>query len=327
MEPDLTTIQCPVCKSYHEKLLINTYDYNEVADHICPAARNEDRNRRLKECIKQLWQNDYAYVVECKDCGFGFGIPYVGGSEKFYSIIHEQKGYPSWRWDYEFTVNNVVKNKKHLRILDIGAGEGLFLKRLKKNHDVYALEGSEITRAHLRSNNIAVFPDLKEAIQIVVSTFDIITLFQVLEHLSDFENVLRDVFKLLNTGGKVIISVPYFAAMKKQEKHTGAIDYIPNHINKWTAASLEIVLKRTGFTINQIQYESSSLKRLKDSLQVYFMTKASQKNSLANKVYGFKNKKIRILLLGWLAIPVVLKKFLIIPALCKGGSFLIIAEK
>ncbi|HKZ01418.1 MAG TPA: hypothetical protein VJ180_04220, partial [Pyrinomonadaceae bacterium] len=127
--------------------------------------RNGDRHRRLKECIRRLWEADECVVVRCRECGFGFGVPFVGGDEDFYALLHEQKDYPGWRWDYDVAVSEAVQKFSGGRILDVGAGVGRFLRRLDSSWERYACEASDSTRGELEAAGIRVFRNLSDAAQ------------------------------------------------------------------------------------------------------------------------------------------------------------------
>src|SRR6266704_1242568 len=96
------SVECPVCGSLCSGTGLYRYTVVEAAAHFCPRTRDADRHRRLQACIRRLWQGEECVILRCSACGFAFGHPFVGGDEEFYSILHEQKDYPAWRWDFDF---------------------------------------------------------------------------------------------------------------------------------------------------------------------------------------------------------------------------------
>jgi SAM-dependent methyltransferase len=282
----------------------------------------------MYQIIRELWNSEKSYFIKCGKCGFGFGYPHVGGNEKFYDILHESPGYPSWKWDYDYALGLLEGLKKEeVRILDIGAGSGMFLEKLKSNYLKYAVEGGETTRSILRKKNINVLllSDLKSGKY--QNFFDVLTMFQVLEHIADFDSLLSDCSKVLKTGGRIIITVPLCEAMINQELYLKAPDMPPNHINKWSPESLTYILKKYHFQINKIQRQPSSFKFLLGALHLKIMGEASKGSPIAGRVYSIKNKQLRILSMALVA-PYYLAQLL--PHLSKfksGGSFSIIAIK
>src|ERR1700687_5889917 len=123
-EKEAAPAYCPVCGPGCSEPPLYRYTVMEAAAHFCPVTRSEDRNRRLNECISRLWQTADCVIHRCPECGFGFGFPFVGGDEEFYGLLHEQKDYPAWRWDYDVAMTHAVARFDGGRILDVGAGVG-----------------------------------------------------------------------------------------------------------------------------------------------------------------------------------------------------------
>ncbi|MBC7922089.1 MAG: class I SAM-dependent methyltransferase [Ferruginibacter sp.] len=257
------------------------------------------------------------------DCGFGFGHPYVGGDEEFYSILHEQKGYPGWKWDFDYARNKINASSGSGKLLDVGAGEGQFLVRMKENFECFALEGSETTRNELKSKGITVFADVTEAVEQYPGKFDYVTVFQVLEHLSDFRDLLSACKRLLKPGGNIILTVPDCDAMILQEIVTGCADMPPNHINKWTPNSLKIALNEAGFKTSTAIRQPDSYANITGALHLKLIHDATRKNTLASQVYKLRDKRVRVPFLALLAIPALLKMAFSFSKLRKGGSFAI----
>ncbi|MEJ7820774.1 MAG: class I SAM-dependent methyltransferase [Chitinophagaceae bacterium] len=322
----LINFSCPVCKSNEEKELLNKYNYISVSKYFCPESRDKDRNRRFAVAIRRLWQQDTGYFLRCKVCSFGFGYPYVGGDEEFYEIVHEQFQYPADRWEYDVTINKFFKKQSPEKILDIGAGAGYFLDKVNCS-EKYAMEGSETIRSILRKKGIKVYIDEKRLIDENGGSFNYITMFQVLEHIAEFENMLNTSNKLLSFHGSLIISVPDCDAMILQEKITGYPDIFPNHINKWTPGSLEIVLNKCGFKIDEIIYEPPSIRKFFDSIHLKISHNATKNGTLASVIYTIKTKKLRILALlfySFIELPSLVYYY---KKLDRAGSFLVKAKK
>src|SRR5439155_24121965 len=104
--------------------------------------RNSERYNRLVQCIERLWQSRECCVFYCSSCGFGFGVPFKSGDEEFYSILHEQQGYPTWRWEYNLAIRLVIKPSRPGKILDVGAGRGVFLRGLSSAWSSHAIEAT-----------------------------------------------------------------------------------------------------------------------------------------------------------------------------------------
>lgn len=317
---------CPVCLHVCEEPPLYRYTVSEAAAHFCPTTRNPERNQRLQSCIRRLWQGDDCVILRCRQCGFAFGHPFVGGDEEFYSILHEQKGYPTWRWDYDIATRVASNKFGGGRILEIGAGVGNFLKHLGPEWQRYAVEASDSNRKELEEAGIQVFRDLSEAAKTEAGTFQLIVLFQVLEHISQFQTLLQDCHRLLHPGGSIIITVPDGDAMIRQEQLTGCPDMPPNHINKWTPHSLALALSKAGFEPGEAINEQPSWQNLKMSLYMRVGTDATRPHSIAAQVYRISNKPLRQSLLACLGLPALLRLLPSVRQLRQGGAFAIVAE-
>jgi SAM-dependent methyltransferase len=317
-------IPCPVCSSICYDPPLYQYTVEAAAAHFCPVTRSEERNKRLVESIRQLWDRDTCDVLRCPVCKFAFGLPFVGGDEEFYSILHEQRGYPKWRWDYDVAINEALSCVKPGRVLDIGAGAGVFLRSLSTEWERYAMEGSEFTRTELEKSGIHVFRDLSEAVGREAGTFQVITLFQVLEHIAEFYDLLGRCRQLLCDGGQIVVTVPDGDAMIRQERLTGCPDMPPNHINKWSPESLTRALRNTGFQAGRVIHEPSSWRNLESSIHMKLMADAAKGCAAAAQVYRIQNKRLRIMGLACLAVPTLLKMLPQITQLRRGGAFAMI---
>jgi 2-polyprenyl-3-methyl-5-hydroxy-6-metoxy-1,4-benzoquinol methylase len=318
---------CPVCGNSCSDAPLYRYTASESAAHFCPRSRNADRNRRLHDCIRRLWGREECFILRCCECGFAFGYPFVGGDEEFYSILHEQKGYPAWRWDFDFAIQHALSAFRSGRILDVGAGVGNFLKSVGPAWHSFAVEASESNRQELTEAGIHVFDDLSTAELTQTNSIEIITLFQVLEHIAEFKLVLAQCRRLLCPRGLLVITVPDGDAMIRQECLTGCADMPPNHVNKFTPASLSLALVEAGFSPSPAYNEPSSWRRIPAALHLTVMAKANNERSLAAQIYRISNKRLRQLGLALLAAPTLFSMLPRIDELRAGGAFAMVANR
>ncbi len=323
--PQTEEIACPVCDEPCLAPPLYRYTATQAATHFCPASRDPDRHQRLKEIINRLWSDEDCAIYRCAECGFGFGVPFVGGDAEFYMILHEQRGYPIWRWDYEVAITHALLKFNGGRILDIGAGNGRFLRTLDPIWERYAVETSDVNRSDLEKAGVRVFPDLSVAAEQEAGTFQIVTLFQVLEHIATFNQTIESCRDLLSPGGHLVITVPDCDAMIRQQSLTGCHDMPPNHINKWTVKSLALALSKAGFVVKQAIDEPPSLLNLKSSLHMKVMADAAIPNSLAAQAYRLKNKSVRIAALACLGLPALATMLPHARQLSAGGAFAVVA--
>ena len=149
--------------------------------------------------------------------------------------------------------SNNFKEYKKKKILDVGAGLGVFLKELKKKWPkakLYALEPSKLMADRCRSKNIQVIESTIEKIDFKENKFDAITCFELFEHLYDPNLFLKTIYKLLNKNGTFYFTTLNGMGFDIQMlgKHSNSI-YPPYHINFFNPRSMELLLKKIGFKI------------------------------------------------------------------------------
>ena len=242
--------------------------------------------------------------------------------------MHEMAGYPAWRWDYEIATEQVLSQLSGGRILDIGTGDGAFLKSLDKRWQTYAIEGSDTMREYLRQRDIHCFDSLDNAIQEAAGTFTVVTMFQVLEHIAEFDAFLGGCWKLLKPGGFIVIAVPFGEATFFQESMTGCADMTPNHPNKWSPKALDIALRRAGFEPRGTHFEPGSMKLAVYRAFLRVKARATHRpKSLAATVYRIPKRAMRIPLLGAMTAASLARCLPRLGEMSRGHSFAMIALK
>jgi SAM-dependent methyltransferase len=320
---------CPVCAAKNEGPSLACYTVGQAAAHFCTATRDAARNARLQDCIARLWKQGESQFRRCDQCGFGYCYPFVGGDEEFYSILHEQHGYPNWRWEYDLALteaSEIASHQSSPAVIDIGAGNGAFLQKLSRKWACFGVEGSSKTRNLLSNKGIAVCRHLAEAADAHPRRFHLVTMFQVLEHLADFAETLAMCRKIIHSGGRLVISVPDCDAMIAQERVTGMPDMPPSHINKWTPSSLGLALTEANFSVCRTVSEKASLATLKGAIYQKMVANAANSHSIGAKVYRIPSRRARASLLPVLAIPAALMLVRHWRYLLRGGSFAVVAH-
>ena len=156
-----------------------------------------------------------------------------------------------------------VLNDNCKSVLEIGSGVGLIGSYIRKHDDKINYLGIEIDKESfdksqsLKLNTINGDFNLMDKIE---ETFDVIMLWEVLEHLQDLDLFIKLAHKRLNIGGKIILSVPNYDKIynyPNREKNAVFQDLPPIHINFFTKENIIRV-----FELNQFKDCKARAKKL-----------------------------------------------------------------
>jgi len=135
------------------------------------------------------------------------------------------------------------------KILDVGCGTGANLLLLSKYGDAEGVDVSEDALAFCRERGLE---NLKlgagEDLPYEDGTFDLVTAFDVVEHMDDDLAGLKEMRRVLRPGGRVLLFVPTFMFL------WGLQDDVSHHRRRYRLAELESVLKKAGFQIERSTY-------------------------------------------------------------------------
>ena len=140
------------------------------------------------------------------------------------------------------------------KLLDIGCGTGDFLQEAKnKGWNVKGIEPNKDARALANSKtNNQVF-DAEELLNFKKNSFDIITLWHVLEHLPKLDEQLDIFKKLLRPNGALIIAVPNHKSFDASYyKSFWAAYDVPRHLWHFSQASIKSLFQRRKMKVIKI---------------------------------------------------------------------------
>jgi len=129
-------------------------------------------------------------------------------------------------------------NTKEKTILDVGAGTGDFLNTCKKNGwRVRGIEPSADARSKALETGIQLEKDL---FLLTPRSFDVITLWHVLEHVVDLKEYIQQIKKLLKPNGVLLIAVPNYKSYDAlfYKEHWAAFD-VPRHLWHFSQFSIQ----------------------------------------------------------------------------------------
>ena len=157
-------------------------------------------------------------------------------SDDYISHTDNKKGIVSFL--YQTVKKKSLKNKLNLitslkkdakSVLDIGAGTGDFLNFVKSDtRSVFEIEPNQKARELAHQKRIYLEENLND---IKGKSFDVITMWHVLEHIANLEETIKEVEALLNPNGILIIAVPNFNSFDAAyyKNYWAAFD-VPRHL-------------------------------------------------------------------------------------------------
>ncbi|WP_299548915.1 class I SAM-dependent methyltransferase [Seonamhaeicola sp.] len=150
-------------------------------------------------------------------------------------------------------INAFQPESKHL--LDVGCGTGDFLQEaLKNNWTVSGIEPNEQARAIAnKKTNESVF-EIEKLLEFETHSFDVITLWHVLEHLPNLEDHLAVFKKLLKPNGVLIIAVPNYKSFDaKHYKEFWAAYDVPRHLWHFSKSSISRLVSKFSMRVVKIK--------------------------------------------------------------------------
>jgi SAM-dependent methyltransferase len=197
-------------------------------------------------------QPQYTVVFHrCQACGFAFFDPALAGNEAFYRELERgELYYAAERPEFIRTVEFVRKQGLR-RVLDVGCGSGAFLD--VAHQAGCATCGIELNSAAGRKASAKghrVFTRLLHELDLgqTAGGFDLISFFQVLEHLPDPAKALRQAAVFLNPGGCVSVSLPFRSGVSRLdpwEPH----QWPPHHVSLWRLSDLAQLGRAAGLRL------------------------------------------------------------------------------
>jgi SAM-dependent methyltransferase len=145
-------------------------------------------------------------------------------------------------------------DRRDLRLLDFGCGTGTMAGHLARFGEVRAVDAdAEAVEFCRRRGLIEVQHLTGQALPFGDREFDVVTSFDVLEHIEDDLSALSELRRVLAPGGTFLCGVPAFPFL------WGAQDEISHHFRRYVRPQLRARLEDAGFEVLRASYFNSIL--------------------------------------------------------------------
>lgn len=255
---------CPACRSRAVKC-VESVTVEALAEAWArEACHGEDSS---VETIRQYLHSDLKAIEvefwQCQDCGLEFANPMRSWTANHYPMERHTLGF-----DHLATLAN-LSAMASTRILDIGCADGQFLARASAlGHDVTGIDFAAEDVETARQRGLQAYAAEVDQIGKMFKgkrKFQMITLFQLIEHLNEPDRVFSQVSELAEKGGRLVIGCPSDLRYTRRFAHPQRLersdfwDYPPQHTLRWTPKALAAFLLRHGWEIEAVTYEPLAL--------------------------------------------------------------------
>jgi 2-polyprenyl-3-methyl-5-hydroxy-6-metoxy-1,4-benzoquinol methylase len=204
------------------------------------------------------------YHDETMDMLVTYPQPSLKNLGKYYEsldyISHTDSKRSFFEKAYHFVKSIALKNKLDLinslqpvkgRILDIGAGTGDFLFVAKQNGwQTIGVEPSDKAKAIALKKEV---PFVEDTTELEGHSFDVITMWHVLEHVPNLDSQIKELKRLLKPNGSLIVAVPNFKSF--DAKYYGAFwaAYdVPIHFWHFSKKAIKTIFEKEEMELEKV---------------------------------------------------------------------------
>lgn len=173
--------------------------------------------------------------------------------DNVYDVLAENEEQHWWAVGRRAILHNTLTSMNippNAEILEVGAGTGGNISMLQSFGNVTVLEGNPNGLKYLRTKNqVSILEGyLPDTTALSNKQFDLIVLFDVLEHIENDHQALVALQKHLKPGGKMLFSVPAFPMLWSHH------DVVNQHFRRYTKSTLRRVFAESGLEVKRISY-------------------------------------------------------------------------
>jgi len=239
---------------------------NKLTINTCPLCGGTHLVKKMT-CTDFYASGEQFDLLQCENCGFQFtqGFPVEKEIGKYYEtpdyISHSDTKKGMMNELYHLVRSRMLQKKAQLinnitgktsgKILDIGTGTGYFSHTMQqKGWQVEAIEKSAQARSFAKKNFNLDIKDDSGLNDFSSGSFDVITLWHVMEHLEHLNETWERLHELLKDDGCLVVAVPNCSSYDAQKyKEFWAAYDVPRHLWHFTPDSIKKFGEKHNFTL------------------------------------------------------------------------------
>jgi 2-polyprenyl-3-methyl-5-hydroxy-6-metoxy-1,4-benzoquinol methylase len=217
--------------------------------------------KKIVQLYLEYFKSDFSYLfsdgeiklMKCTSCGLMFYIPQVSGDEHFYAVLQKTNNYYRGnKEEYVFAAKNI---KDGADVLDVGCGKGEF-KKFIQNCNFTGLEFSpDAIKAGTKDGCLILDQSIEDHAKHYPRKYDVVTAFQVLEHVTNVQSFIKSCADCVKPGGKLIIAVPSEESYLQYSTNS-ILNMPPHHITRWTDTALSNIADIIDFKLDVIYHDN-----------------------------------------------------------------------
>lgn len=233
----------------------------------CPICNSASLKPFIR-CLDHTVSKEEFTIVKCEKCGFRFTNPRPAEHEigKYYQseeyISHSNTSKGIVNRLYQMVRKHTLKKKLKLvnslskkgAILDIGCGTGNFLDTCKQDGwSATGIEPDPKARQFAKENYGLDVREEAALSNLPSSSYEIITMWHVLEHVHRLNERVEELKRLLKPGGTIIIAVPNSSSKDAEMygPYWAAWD-VPRHLYHFTPKDIETLFHNHGLRVQKV---------------------------------------------------------------------------
>ncbi|MFH1023617.1 MAG: class I SAM-dependent methyltransferase [Planctomycetota bacterium] len=168
--------------------------------------------------VRSLYSNEQFTLVRCRQCSLIYVNPRQAETAKYDQLLHGgavstyEKGQERDRQSFQSILENLEQIAPPGHLLDVGCATGGLLRAARERG--WKTTGVEINRDTAafatREHHLDVHHGTLDELQLPENSFDAVTLINVIEHLYRPSSTLREVYRVLHPGGRLVCLTPDF---------------------------------------------------------------------------------------------------------------------